>query len=79
MSSIPAHPDQPRHVPREAAPAPRLELSGTQVLASGLASLTAAVVASVFGVAGTVIGAAMVGVVWTLGSAVYRYWIGRTQ
>ncbi|HEX6235848.1 MAG TPA: hypothetical protein VFZ68_01570, partial [Acidimicrobiales bacterium] len=47
--------------------------------ASGLASLTAAVVASVFGVAGTVIGAAMVGVVWTLGSAVYRYWIGRTQ
>lgn len=79
MTSTPAHPDHPRDVPREPAPQPRLELSGTQVLASGLASLTAAVVTSFFGVAGTVIGAAVVGIVWTLGSAVYRYWIGRTQ
>src|SRR5690606_6334518 len=37
------------------------------------------VVTSSFDVAGTVIGAAVVGVLITLGNAVYRYWLGRTQ
>lgn len=68
-------PDAPAQQPEP----PRLEVTGTQVLTSGLASVSAAVVASVFGVAGTVVGAAVVSVVATVGSAVYGVWIRRTQ
>jgi hypothetical protein len=68
-------PDAPAQQPEP----PRLEVTGTQVLASGLASVSAAIVASVFGVAGTVIGAAVVSVVFTLGSAVYGFSIRRTK
>ncbi len=70
----------------EAAPDPddspdgagRLEVSGTQVAASVLASVSAAVVASFFGVAGTIVGAAVVSVVATIGSAAYSLGIRRT-
>jgi len=57
----------------------RLEVSGTQVAASVLASVSAAVVASFFGVAGTIVGAAVVSVVATIGSAAYSLGISRTQ
>ncbi|HEX5365130.1 MAG TPA: hypothetical protein VFW63_00500 [Acidimicrobiales bacterium] len=54
-------------------------MSGTQVAASVLASVSAAVVASFFGVAGTVVGAAVVSVVATVGSAAYGVGIRRTR
>jgi hypothetical protein len=57
----------------------RLEVSGTQVAASVLASVSAAVVASFFGVAGTIVGAAVVSVVATVGSAAYGLGIRRTK
>ncbi|HEX6422244.1 MAG TPA: hypothetical protein VFZ79_02125 [Acidimicrobiales bacterium] len=62
-------------------PAPderRLGVSGTQVATSALASVSAAVVASLFGVAGTIAGAAVVSVVATVGTAVYGRSIRRT-
>jgi hypothetical protein len=63
----------------EPAASGRLEVSGTQVAASVLASVSAAVVASFFGVAGTIMGAAVVSVVATIGSATYSLGIRRTQ
>jgi hypothetical protein len=56
----------------------RLDVTGTQVCASTLASVSAAVVASFFGVAGTVGGAAVVSVIATAGSAVYSHGIRQT-
>jgi hypothetical protein len=53
-------------------------VSGSQVAASVLASTSAAVVASFFGVAGTIIGAAVVSVVATVGTAAYGLGIRRT-
>jgi hypothetical protein len=57
----------------------RLGLSATQLVASGLAAMSATVAASCFGVAGTVIGAALGSVVTVLGNAVYGYSLRRTQ
>ncbi|MEX5718851.1 hypothetical protein [Geodermatophilus maliterrae] len=57
---------------------PRTQLSATQVVAGALAAVSAAVLASFFGVAGTVIGAALVSVVSTTGSAVYSASLSRT-
>jgi len=72
--------DQAGATPRSApAASGRLEVSGTQVAASVLASVSAAVVASFFGVAGTIVGAAVVSVVATIGSAAYSLGISRTQ
>jgi hypothetical protein len=59
--------------------APRLEVTGTQVCASALASVSGATVASLFGVAGTVIGAGTMSVVATVGGAVYSFWLRRTH
>ena len=56
----------------------RLGVSGTQVATSVLASVSAAFVASLFGVAGTIVGAAVVSVVATVGTAVYGRGIRRT-
>jgi hypothetical protein len=56
----------------------RFDVTGTQVCASTLASVSAAVVASFFGVAGTVGGAAVVSVIATAGSAVYSHGIRQT-
>jgi hypothetical protein len=56
-----------------------LKLSPVQVAASALASVSAAVVASLFGVAGTIIGAAVVSVVATVASAVYAASIRRAH
>lgn len=57
----------------------RLSLSATQILASGLAAVSATVAASYFGVAGTVIGAALGSVISVVGSAVYSYSIRQTR
>ncbi|HET6209173.1 MAG TPA: hypothetical protein VFD94_02260, partial [Jatrophihabitans sp.] len=53
--------------------------SATQILASGLAAVSATVAASYFGVAGTVIGAGLGSVISVVGSAVYSYSIRRTH
>ncbi len=50
---------------------PQLGVSVFQVFGSALAAVTAAVVASYFGVAGTVIGAAVASAVATAGTAIY--------
>lgn len=65
--------------PADDPPDDRLGISGTQVLAGVLASVSAAVVASFFGVAGTIAGAAVVSVVATVGGAAYNAGIRRTQ
>jgi hypothetical protein len=57
----------------------RISVSGTQMAASVLASVSAAVVASFFGVAGTIVGTAVVSVVATVGSAAYGLGIRRTK
>ena len=59
-------------------PPDRVQLSAVQVAASTLASLSAAVVASLFGVTGTIIGAGLVAVISTTGSAIYSASMKRT-
>jgi hypothetical protein len=56
----------------------RIEMSATQVMASMLAAVTGAVAASDLGIAGTVIGAAVMSVASTAGAAVYKHYIGRS-
>ena len=58
---------------------PRFELNVVQLIAAALAAITSAVVASFFGVAGTVIGAGIGSLVATLGTAVYAHSLRRTQ
>src|SRR4051812_37032339 len=60
-------------------PPDRVQLSIVQVAASALASISAAVVASIFGVAGTVVGAGLVAVLSTTGSAIYSASMKRTS
>lgn len=56
----------------------RIDITGLQVLAGVLATVTGAVAASYLGVAGTMIGAAVMSVASTAGSAVYKHYLGRT-
>lgn len=56
-----------------------LQLSAAQILSGALASVSAAVVASVFGVAGTLIGAALTSVVATVGGALYTHSLERAR
>jgi hypothetical protein len=56
----------------------RFDVTGLQILASVLATVTGAVAASYLGVAGTIIGAAVMSVASTAGSAFYRHYLGRT-
>jgi hypothetical protein len=56
----------------------RFDLSTNQVIASALATITAAILASYVGVAGTLIGAAVGSAASTVGTAIYRYYLGRT-
>lgn len=53
------------------------DVSVTQLVAGALATATATVVASYFGVAGTLIGAAMMSVVSTGGAALYKHYLER--
>ena len=54
-------------------------LSVVQVLAGALAAASAALVTSVFGVAGTILGAAITSVVITVGSALYTHSMERAR
>src|SRR6202035_1864337 len=54
------------------------DVSGTQVMASVLATITGAIAASYLGVAGTIIGAAVMSVASTAGSAIYKDYLART-
>jgi hypothetical protein len=56
-----------------------LKLSGTQVIASVLATLSAAVAASYLGVAGTLVGAAVGSVVSTMGTEIYKHYLQRSR
>lgn len=56
-----------------------LQLSGSQIIASVLATLTGAVAASYLGVAGTLVGAAVGSIASTLGTAVYKHYLERSQ
>lgn len=58
---------------------PRFELSATQLIATALAAITATVAASYLGVAGTVIGAAVVSVMSAIGNAVYAHSLRTTH
>jgi hypothetical protein len=58
---------------------PRFELSGTQLIATALAAITATVAASFLGVTGTVIGAALASVVSAIGTAVYSHSLRTTH
>jgi hypothetical protein len=57
----------------------RIELSATQVVASMLAAVTGAIAASYTGIAGTVIGVAVMSVASTAGAAVYKHYLARSQ
>jgi hypothetical protein len=56
----------------------RFDVTGLQVMASVLATVTGAVAASYLGVAGTIIGAAVMSVASTAGSSIYKHYLGRT-
>jgi hypothetical protein len=58
---------------------PKFELSPVNLIAGCLAAVTAAVLASFFGVAGTIIGTALGSIVGTAGTAIYTHSIRRTQ
>ncbi|MDP9373691.1 MAG: hypothetical protein M3Q65_14810 [Chloroflexota bacterium] len=56
-----------------------IQLSVVQVVAGALASVSAAVVASTFGLAGTLLGAAITSVIATVGSALYTHSLERAR
>src|SRR4051812_7762824 len=62
-------PDQPK----------KASLSAAQVAASALAAVSSAVVASYFGVAGTLIGAALASVITTVSASVYATSLRKTN
>jgi len=64
-------PDEPRRK--------RIQLELTQLLGGSLAAVTATVAASYFGVAGTLLGAAMGSIVGTVGTTVYAHYLERTH
>jgi hypothetical protein len=57
----------------------RIELSATQVVASMLAAVTGAIAASYTGIAGTVIGVAVMSIASTAGAAVYKHYLASSQ
>lgn len=57
---------------------PRLGLTPAQVAGSALAAISGAVVASWFGTAGTIIGAALASVIATIGTEAYTWSLRRT-
>lgn len=56
-----------------------LQLSASQVIASLLATLTGAIAASYLGVAGTLVGAAVLSVASTMGTAIYKHYLERSR
>ncbi|SNS34350.1 hypothetical protein SAMN06893096_103305 [Geodermatophilus pulveris] len=74
----PAPTDRPAR-PDDDEPRTGVQLSATQVAAGALAAVSAAVVASFSGLAGTLIGAGLASVVSTVGAAVYGTSLQRTS
>lgn len=66
-------PEQPEEKPQAA------QLSATQVAAGALAAVSSAVVASFFGLAGTLIGAALASVISTVSAALYSNSLQKTN
>jgi hypothetical protein len=58
---------------------PRIEINWVQTMAGALAAVTSAVLLSTFGVAGTLIGAALGSLALTIGNAVYSYSLRLTR
>lgn len=56
-----------------------IHLSGSQIIASVLATLTGAIAASYLGVAGTLVGAALGSIASTTGTEIYRHYLMRSQ
>lgn len=57
----------------------RLDLSFSQVIAGAMAAVTSAVAASYFGVAGTLLGAAVGSIIATVGTSIYRTSLRKTN
>jgi hypothetical protein len=57
----------------------RLDVTPTHAVSSLLATLTGAIAASGLGVAGTIIGAAVMSLASTVGTAVYKHYLGRSN
>ncbi|HEY1641199.1 MAG TPA: hypothetical protein VGG35_10965 [Streptosporangiaceae bacterium] len=57
----------------------RPDVSATQALSSMLAAITGAIAASGLGIAGTLVGAAFMSLASTVGAAVYRHYISRSN
>lgn len=57
----------------------RFDITGLQVTASVLATVTGTIAASYLGVTGTIIGAAVMSIASTAGSAFYKHYLGRTS
>ena len=57
----------------------KIDLSGAQIMAGVLATLTAAIATSYVSRLGTLIAAAAVSIISTAGTAIYRYYISRTS
>jgi len=57
----------------------RVQISGAHVAASAFAAISAAVVCSFFGVAGTILGTAITSLIATTGGAIYSYSLRRTK
>lgn len=72
-------PDPPEPAPRRSGRGGSGTVSMVQVAGSALAAVSAAVVSSFFGVAGTVIGAAVASIIATVGSAIYSASLRRTN
>jgi hypothetical protein len=75
--TIPTHSAEP--APKPPARPEKLSLSLTQIIASVLAAISATVVASFFGVAGTVIGAGLGSLISVVGGSVYAHSLTRTR
>jgi len=58
---------------------PSNHLSAAQIVAGAMASVSAAVIASIFGVTGTIIGAALTSVTVTIGSTLYKQSLERAH
>ncbi len=56
-----------------------IQLSGSQVIASVLATLTGAVAASYLGIGGTLVGAAVGSIASTMGTEIYKVYLQRSQ
>jgi hypothetical protein len=57
----------------------RLDVTATQAVSSMMAALTGAIAASRLGIAGTIVGAAFMSLASTLGAAVYKHYLARSN